>query len=69
MTSFKVLTSRHVSVNRGDAEMVRMEADAEQILGVILRRQRWIAADRDRLAVYLRDMVHREIAKQITGER
>lgn len=38
-----------------------MEIAAERLLEGPLRRTRWLAADRDRIAAFLRDLVDEEV--------
>ena len=51
----------------GDREAVRFELYAEELLEKVLRRQRWSAADRDAIAVFLERVVRRERRGSVIG--
>ncbi len=55
--------------NANDRQAIRMEIAAEKLLSGPLRRRRWLAADRDKIAAFLQALVMDEINKVKNGEQ
>lgn len=55
--------------NKAQKMEIRMEIAAEKLLAGPLRRRRWLAADRDKIAAFLQALVMDEINKVKNGEQ
>lgn len=54
--------------NKAQKMEIRMEIAAEKLLAGPLRRRRWLAADRDNIAAFLKALVIDEIKEGKKGE-